>query len=128
MSSSLWCVTNGRAAAPPYCGCSTGVSTSRKSRSSRKRRIALTARERNHEHVERLAVGDEVEVAPTTALLLVDEAVKLLRQRADALGEQADGVDLQREARRERDYIATPDTSIQSPRSRSSTRRMPRRR
>jgi hypothetical protein len=29
MSSALWCVVNGRAAAPPYSGCSTGVSTSR---------------------------------------------------------------------------------------------------
>ena len=28
MSSALWCVTNGRATAPPGMGCSMGVSTS----------------------------------------------------------------------------------------------------
>ena len=29
MSSALWCVTNGRASAPPAIGCIIGVSTSR---------------------------------------------------------------------------------------------------
>ena len=42
MSSVLWCVTNGRAAAPPAIGCITGVSTSMKFRASRYRRTADT--------------------------------------------------------------------------------------
>jgi len=40
MSSALWWVMNGRAAAPPGIACIMGVSTSRKPRSSRWRRIA----------------------------------------------------------------------------------------
>ena len=39
MPSALWCVTNGRAIAPPYSGCSTGVSTSTYPSSSRNARI-----------------------------------------------------------------------------------------
>ena len=44
MSSALWCVENGRARAPPAIGCIIGVSTSRKPRASKKRRIAETVR------------------------------------------------------------------------------------
>ena len=40
MSSALWCVVNGLAAAPPGIGWKIGVSTSRKSRSSRQRRVS----------------------------------------------------------------------------------------
>ena len=43
MSSALWCVTKGRAAAPPAIGCITGVSTSTKPRASRNARMAVTA-------------------------------------------------------------------------------------
>ena len=39
MSSALWCVMNGFAAAPPGIGCSIGVSTSMKPLSCMKRRI-----------------------------------------------------------------------------------------
>ena len=46
MSSALWWVVNGRAAAPPAIGCSTGVSTSRKPRASMKRRMRDTMRAR----------------------------------------------------------------------------------
>ena len=42
MSSVLWCVTNGRASAPPASGCIIGVSTSRNPRASRNRRIPAT--------------------------------------------------------------------------------------
>jgi len=38
MSSALWCVTKGLAAAPPGMGCSIGVSTSMKPASAMKRR------------------------------------------------------------------------------------------
>ena len=44
MSRALWCVTKGRASAPPAIGCIIGVSTSRKPRASKKRRIADTVR------------------------------------------------------------------------------------
>jgi hypothetical protein len=46
MSSALWWVTKGRAAAPPGTGCRTGVSTSTKARASRNRRMALMAAKR----------------------------------------------------------------------------------
>ena len=46
MSSALWCVTNGRAAAPPGIGCIIGVSTSRKPRATKNSRIACTICER----------------------------------------------------------------------------------
>ena len=42
MSSALWCVTKGRAIAPPASGCIIGVSTSRYPRPSRKRRMQRT--------------------------------------------------------------------------------------
>ena len=44
MSSALWWVTNGLAVAPPGMGCSTGVSTSTKARSSSHRRVRPTIR------------------------------------------------------------------------------------
>ena len=44
--SALWWVVNGRAIAPPYSGCSTGVSTSMKPSSSRNRRIVEITRAR----------------------------------------------------------------------------------
>ena len=43
MSSALWCVTKGRAAAPPATGCIIGVSTSMNPRASRNARMAVTA-------------------------------------------------------------------------------------
>ena len=46
MSSALWWVSKGRAAAPPGMACIMGVSTSRKSRSVKKSRVALMMRER----------------------------------------------------------------------------------
>jgi len=46
MSSALWCVLNGRAAAPLTSECIIGVSTSRKSRASRNSRMNFTSRER----------------------------------------------------------------------------------
>ena len=42
MSRALWCVVNGRAAAPPARGCIIGVSTSTNSRSSSTRRMDET--------------------------------------------------------------------------------------
>ena len=49
------------------------------------------------EHLPRLGVGDEVEVALAVARLDVGQAVELLRQRAQRLGEQDDVVDEQRQ-------------------------------
>ena len=46
MSSALWCVMNGRAAAPPATACIIGVSTSTKPRSTRKRRSAAIVAKR----------------------------------------------------------------------------------
>ena len=43
MSSALWCVVKGRAAAPETSECIIGVSTSTKSRVSRKFRMKLTS-------------------------------------------------------------------------------------
>src|SRR5205823_200483 len=53
MSSALWCVLKGRAAAPPGIGCIIGVSTSRKPRATKNSRIACTS-------LERLGAGDVV--------------------------------------------------------------------
>ena len=49
------------------------------------------------EHVARLRVGDEVDVALPVALLLVGQAVELLRQRPQRLREQAHAVALDRQ-------------------------------
>jgi hypothetical protein len=46
MSSVLWCVMKGRAVAPPAMAWSMGVSTSRKPRAMRKRRMSPTIAER----------------------------------------------------------------------------------
>ena len=88
MSSALWCVTNGRAAAPPAIGCIIGVSTSRNPRSSRKRADAASDPAARAEDAAHVRVDDQVDVALAVAQLDVLEAVPLLGQRAERLGEQ----------------------------------------
>jgi hypothetical protein len=44
MSSALWCVTNGRASAPPAIGCIIGVSTSRIAARVEEARMAASTR------------------------------------------------------------------------------------
>ena len=58
MSSALWCVMNGRAAAPPAAASSTGVSTSVNPRSDSTRRTAPITAERmsNTRRVPGLAI------------------------------------------------------------------------
>ena len=88
MSSVLWCVTNGRAAAPPAIGCITGVSTSMKFLRVEvppDRRHDLRARV---EHRARVRVHDQIEIPLAIARLDVAQAVPLLRQRQVALGEK----------------------------------------
>ena len=69
MSSALWCVLNGFAAAPPMSVCIVGVSTSRKPTlvedlAGRAHDVAARA-----EHLGDLRVGDEVDVALAIARL-----------------------------------------------------------
>ena len=91
MSSALWCVTNGRAAAPPAIGCIIGVSTSTKPRASRNARIAVTTFARISNDAPRVGVDDQVEVALAVARLDVGQAVPLLGQRQEALGQERAG-------------------------------------
>ena len=86
-SSALWWVLNGRAAAPPRIECIIGVSTSRKPRASRKRRMPRTIARALAEDLAHLRVDDEVDVALAVADLDVRQAVPLLGQRARRLGE-----------------------------------------
>ena len=118
MSSALWCVMNGRAAAPPAIGCIIGVSTSRKPRSSRKRADGRDDPAARLEHSRASGVDDQVEVALAVPGLDVLQAVPLLGQRDQALGQE-------REARRpDREFVGlrpkqVPPTPTKSPRSSS---------
>src|SRR6218665_2277648 len=68
-SSALWCVTKGRALAPPGIGCNIGLAAC-------------------HEALARLGVGDQVDIALAVLLFLVGQAMELVGQRAQALGQQ----------------------------------------
>ena len=92
MSRALWCVTNGRAAAPPAMACSVGVSTSTKPRSSRMLRMAATIFERPRNVGQRLGVVEQVEVALPVAQLDVGHAVPLLGGRQQGLGQERQAV------------------------------------
>ena len=92
MSRALWWVMKGRAAAPPGMGCIIGVSTSRKPRPSKKRGCRPGWRPRRPEDLADLGVDDEVEVALAVAHLDVLQAVPLLRQRVEALGQEGERV------------------------------------
>ena len=88
MSSALWCVRNGRAIAPPAIGCIIGVSTSRYPRASRnvpQRREHLAA---HLEHLARLGIDDQIEVALAIADFDIGQAMPLLGQRQMALGQE----------------------------------------
>ena len=87
MSRALWCVMNGRAAAPPAMACSVGPSTSTNPSPASVLRIDCTifVRRRNRSH----AFGvDQVEVAHPLPQLGIGQALVLLRRRLDALGEE----------------------------------------
>ncbi len=88
MSSVLWCVTNGRAAAPPAMGCITGVSTSTKPRAIEER---ADGRHRPGPHLEdapAVGIHDQIEIALPVAGLDILQAVPLLGQRQVALGQE----------------------------------------
>ena len=117
MSSALWWVVNGRAAAPPRSECIIGVSTSRKPRASRNSRMCATSAVRAAEDLAHLGVGDQVEVALAVAGLDVGQAVPLLGQRAQRLGERQELGRGQRSARRSWSGRACPSPPTKSPRS-----------
>ena len=96
-SSALWCVTNGRAAAPPAIVCSTGVSTSTKPRAVEERADRGDRGEADLEDPAGVVVGDEVDVALAEAGVDVGEAVPLVGQRPQRLGEQRELAHLDRE-------------------------------
>ena len=88
MSSVLWCVTNGRASAPPAIGCIIGVSTSRYPRAFRNvanRGQDLAA---HLEDSSRIGVDDQIEIALAVADLDVAQAVPFFRQRDEALDQK----------------------------------------
>src|SRR5881409_1893214 len=89
MSRALWCVLNGRAMAPPGMGCIIGVSTSREPRAQQ-------------EDLADLGVDDQVDVALPVARLDVLEAVPLLGQRTQRLGQERERLHGQRELARAR--------------------------
>ena len=74
--------------APPAIGCIIGVSTSRYPRPSRNSRSADERLAAHLEHLARLGIDDQIEVALTIANLDVGEAMPLLRQRQVALREK----------------------------------------
>ena len=119
-SSALWWVTNGCASAPPYSGCSTGVSTSRKSRSSSQRRIARDHAAAQDEELANLLVCDQVEVTVAVAGLHVLEAVELVGRGAQRLCKEVQPV-ARRLSSPRRERKAVPSMPIRSPRS-SETR------
>ena len=88
MSSVLWWVTNGRAWAPPASTCSTGVSTSMKPSASQRAPEAGDDRVADLERPAGLLVDDQVGVALAEAGVGVGQAVPLVGQRADRLGQQ----------------------------------------
>ena len=75
MSSALWCVTNGRANAPPYSGCRIGVSTSRKPLPSRNARTVEMIRARSDEHLPHPGIDHQVDVPLAVPQLLVGERI-----------------------------------------------------
>ena len=94
MSSVLWWVMKGRAVAPPEMVLSTGVSTSMKP--ARVQEAADVADElaADLEVAAALVAHDEVHVALAVLELDVGHAVELLRQGAQALGEQRHALDM----------------------------------
>jgi hypothetical protein len=81
-SSALWCVTNGRAAAPPGIGCIIGVSTSMKIQ--RVEEIAQVAQDARAgtKHLAAALGHDQVDVALPVTQFGVRHPVPLVRQRA----------------------------------------------
>jgi len=94
-SSALWWVERLRVRAPD--GCSIAFSTSRKPCSTMYWRIELIALLAGREAVACRFVGDQVDVALAVLLLLVAHAVELVGQRAQALGQEAQGRDANRQ-------------------------------
>ena len=90
MSRALWCVVNGRAAAPPAMACSVGPSTSTKAFA--RQRVADRLHDlRPPQETLPLAVGmDQIEVAHPLPQFGVGQALVLFRRRFDALGEEVD--------------------------------------
>ena len=79
---------NGRASAPPAIGCIIGVSTSRKPRAFEELADARDDARARLEHLPRVGIDDEIEIALAVARLDVRQAVPLLGQRQQALGEK----------------------------------------
>jgi hypothetical protein len=76
--------------APPGIGCIIGVSTSRKPCVDHEVADRLHDAAADREGEARLLVGDQIDVTHAVLLFLVGQAVELLRQRSQRLGEQAD--------------------------------------
>ena len=77
--------------APPAIGCITGVSTSRKPRASRKRRIAAITLAAHLEHAPRVRVDDQVEVALAVAGLDIGAARAISRAAAGGTSRESRG-------------------------------------
>ena len=89
MPRASWWVTNGVANPPDGTWCSTGVSTSMNPRASSDSRIDWMISTLCH-HRSGLLVDDEVDVALAVALLHIDQAMPLLREGSQTLGEKAE--------------------------------------
>ena len=88
MSSVLWCVLNGRAAAPPAIACSVGPSISTKPRLLSVSRIDCTIFVRLQEPRQHAVAVGQVEIPHPLPQLGVGEAVVLFGRRGEALREE----------------------------------------
>ena len=115
------CVTNGRAAAPPCCVCSIGVSTSMKPRACEASRAATATTVGARRDVSRAAgAHDEVDVALPDAGLLGQLGCTGSGSGRSALAAIAHVVGHAPTARRGGDEMTSPVTKTWSPRSTSA--------
>ena len=88
MSSALWWVMNGRAAAPPACPSRTGVSTSWKAAVDQHAADGIDHRRADRERLARLLPERQIQVPPAVASLGIGEPVADAGKGAQALGQQ----------------------------------------
>jgi hypothetical protein len=116
MSSALWRVTNGRAAAPP------AILHHRRLDFQIPALVEEAAQERDDlrpalEDAARLGIDDEIHVSAPVPLLEILESVPLVRQRPERLGEELESFRLDRELPRprpeDRSFDADPVPQVQ---------------
>ena len=97
MSSALGWVRNGRAMAPPACGCRIGVSTSTKCSDSRSRRMAAMAMQRTSNTRRLSGLARRSTSRSTVAGVGLGQSVPLVGQRAQRLGHEGETGDVHRQ-------------------------------